>query len=182
MRLVIDQNISLDGVVELIDNWIAPEENDSAEINDKVRESMAKEDAMLLGRQTFKDFRGYWTKQTDDKTGITDHLNRVQKYVVSKTLQDPAWENTTVVSGDLLDYVRELKAQPGRNLGVTGSIKVCHALIEADLVDEYRLFVNPVVVGKGRRLFPDGYGVDKLRLVEATPFKSGVVLLNYARG
>jgi dihydrofolate reductase len=86
-----------------------------------------------------------------------------------------------VVSNAPLDEVRALKAQPGRDLGVTGSITLCRALIEADLVDEYRLFVYPLVLGRGRRLFAVGLDVDDLKLVQATPFQSGVVLLTYER-
>jgi dihydrofolate reductase len=80
-----------------------------------------------------------------------------------------------------LDEVKALKARSGADLGVTGSITLCRALIEADLVDEYRLFVYPVVLGRGRRLFADGLDVDELKLVGATPFRSGVVLLTYER-
>ncbi len=110
-----------------------------------------------MGRRTFVDLRGYWPKQTDDPTGITDYLNRVQKYVVSSTLTDPEWENSTVLAGDPVKEVRALKQQPGQDIVVTGSITLCHTLIEAGLVDEYRLFVYPVVQGRGRRLFPDGF-------------------------
>jgi dihydrofolate reductase len=86
-----------------------------------------------------------------------------------------------VLSGTPLDKVRALKAQSGGDLGVTGSISLCRALIEADLVDEYRLFVYPVVLGRGRRLFADGLNIDALKLAQTTPFQSGVVLLTYVK-
>jgi dihydrofolate reductase len=180
---VITENITLDGVVEAVSDWFSPagDARDMVDMGAELRKMMAREDALLLGRVTFEEFRGYWPLQSHDTTGITDHLNRVQKYVVSRTLQDPAWENTTVLSNAPLDAVRALKAQPGANLGVTGSITLCRALMEADLVDEYRLFVYPVVLGRGRRLFADGLAVADLKLVEATPFQSGVVLLTYVR-
>jgi len=112
---------------------------------------------MLLGRQTFEDFRGYWPEQTDDATGNTDYLNDVQKYVVSSSMTDPKWQNSTIVAGDPIKEVQALKDQPGQDIVVTGSITLCHTLIEGGLVDEYRLFVYPVVQGRGRRLFPEGF-------------------------
>ena len=110
---------------------------------------------------------------------MTDYLNRVAKYVVSTTLGDPRWERTTVLRGAFLDEIRALKSQPGKDIVTTGSITLVHALIAAGLVDEYRLFVYPVVLGRGARLFADGTEVPRLRLVETRPFRSGVVLLRY---
>jgi dihydrofolate reductase len=183
MKLVITENITLDGVVEAVSDWFSPagDESEMADIQAKLQKMMERQDVLLLGRVTFEEFRGYWPLQTHDTTGITDHLNRVRKYVVSRTLQDPAWENTTVLSNAPLDEVRALKAQSGPELGVTGSITLCRALIQADLVDEYRLFVYPTVLGRRRRLFADGLDVDHLKLVESTPFQSGIVLLTYVR-
>ena len=108
----------------------------------------------MLGRQTFEDFRGYWPQQTDDQTGITEELNQVQKYVVSSTMTDPQWQNSTVLTGDWIAQVRALKQQEGRDIGVTGSITLTHALIESGLVDEYRLFVYPAVQGPGQKAVP----------------------------
>lgn len=182
MRLVITENITLDGVIEATGGWFGPEsgESESSDIVAELQGMMRNEDGLLLGRKTFEEFRGYWPKQTDDTTGISDHLNRVPKYVVSSTLDDPDWENTTVLSKDPIAEVRALREKPGRDLGVTGSITLCHALIDAGLVDEYRLFVYPVVNGRGRRLFMDGVS-NNLSLAEAKPFRSGVVLLTYRR-
>jgi dihydrofolate reductase len=137
------------------------------------------QDALPLGRVMFESFREYWSKQTDDTTGITAHLNEVQKYVMSSTLEDPQWENTIVVRGDLASEVRALKAQPGGEIGVTGSISVVWKLIAAGLVDEYRLFVYPTMIGHGRRLFEDEMSRPKLQLADTKRFRSGVVLLTY---
>ena len=182
MRLIITENITLDGVIEATGGWFGPEggESDSSDIVAELQTMMRNEDGLLLGRVTFEQFRGYWPQQKDDSTGITDHLNRIPKYVVSSTLGDPGWGNTTVLSEDPIAEVRALREKPGRDLGVTGSITLCHALIAADLVDEYRLFVYPVVIGRGRRLFKDGASCN-LRLEETKPFRSGVVLLTYRR-
>ena len=110
---------------------------------------------MLLGRLTFESFRGYWPQQTDDTTGVSDYLNRVEKYVVSSTLEEPGWEHTTILRGDLADEVAALKERPGGDIVATGSITLVHALDRTGLVDEYRLFVYPVVLGQGRRLFEE---------------------------
>jgi dihydrofolate reductase len=96
-------------------------------------------------------------------------------------MSDPGWENSTVLSGDPVDEVRALKKQPGKDIVVTGSITLCHTLIEAGLVDEYRLFVYPVVQGRGRRLFPDGFECPELRLLEARAFRGGITYSRYAR-
>ena len=177
--LVITQNTTVDGAVEMLGDWFDPTNGDE-QVLAATRRRSERGDALLLGRQTFEDFRSFWPKQTDDRTGITDELNRIDKYVVSATLSDPDWQNSTILRADWPDRVAALKEQPGKEIVVTGSIRLCHALIEAGLVDEYRLFVYPVVQGRGRRLFPEGYELDRLRLVEATPFDSGVTLLCYA--
>src|SRR5215210_7438141 len=119
MKLVIIENITLDGVVEAVSDWFSPagSESEMLDIQAKLQKMMEQEEALLLGRVTFEEFRGYWPLQTHDTTGITDHLNRVQKYVVSQTLQDPAWENTAVLSNAPLDEVKVLKAQSGADLG-----------------------------------------------------------------
>jgi dihydrofolate reductase len=172
------QNMTLDGSIEMLDDWFDPADQDQ-ELVEATRLQSEQGDALLLGRQTFEEFRGYWPQQTDDETGITDELNQVQKYVVSSTMTDPQWQNSTVLTGDWIAQVRALKAQEGRDIVVTGSITLSHALIESGLVDEFRLFMYPAVQGRGRRLFPDGYRVPRLQLVEARPFPNGVCLLRY---
>jgi dihydrofolate reductase len=96
-------------------------------------------------------------------------------------MTDPQWQNSTVLSGDPVDQVEALKEQPGHDIVVTGSVALCHALTEAGLVDEYRLFVYPVVQGRGRCLFPDGFERPQLSLLEAKAFRSGTTYSRYAR-
>jgi dihydrofolate reductase len=179
--IVVTENETLDAVIELVGDWFAPAAGDAddGDIVATRREQMHTQTALLLGRNTFESFRKYWPAQTDDTTGIRAHLNRVPKYVFSHTLEEPGWENTTILSGDLAEEVLALKARVDGEIGVTGSITLVHGLIAADLVDEYRLFVYPVVVGHGRRLFEDAPNVPKLELVEAKSYRSGVVLLIY---
>ncbi|MGO1439224.1 MAG: dihydrofolate reductase family protein [Brevibacterium yomogidense] len=174
MRIIITQNMTLDGRVEMLDDWFDPQAQDD-ELSDELMRQSAEEDVLLLGRQTFEDFRGYWPLRTDDTTGVAQHLDRVDKRVVSSTLTDPGWQNTQVITGDPLEAARALRDEPGRDAILTGSIRLAHALIAADLVDEYRMFVYPHWQGRGRGLFPDGQPARRLRLLESRAFASGVV-------
>lgn len=175
-ELVVTQNITVDGVVEAGD-WFAPADGGD-EVLAVLRDQMAHADGFLTGRTTFEEMRGFWPAQVDDTTGISNYLNTVQKYVVSRTLQEPGWEPTTILRS--VEDVRELKNTAGTQIVCTGSIGLTHALIAADLVDEYRLFVYPTVVGAGRRLFPDGT-TRALQLTACTSFSSGVAQMIYRR-
>jgi dihydrofolate reductase len=177
--LAITQNMSADGSPELLGDWFDP--GDQAEdLAAEVRRQSETEDYLLLGRQTFTDFRGYWPHQTHDPTGVAQLLDDVQKLVVSSTLGDPAWQNSTVLGADWRDRLGQLKAEDGGDIVCTGSLTLSRTLIEEGLVDEFRIFTHPAVQGRGRRLFPDGYAAS-LRLLDCRAFDNGVVLLVYAR-
>jgi dihydrofolate reductase len=179
-KLVVTQNMTLDGSIEMLGDWFDPQgQADQTDLIDEVHRQDRQSDAFLTGRLTFESLRGYWPEQTEDPTGVTEYLNNVHKYVVSSVMNDPQWQNTTVLSGDPVQQVRTLKEQQGRDIVITGSISLCHTLIDAGLVDEYRLFVYPVVQGRGRRLFPDGFELAKLRLIESRRF-GDIVYLRYA--
>lgn len=176
-KLVVTQNITLDGVIDMAEGWADISGRVAAGAEEQVaalQQQAAASDALLLGRTTFTDMRGYWPEVEEDETGNTAHLNEVAKYVLSSTLTDPEWENSTVIRG--LDDVRALKEEPGADIVVTGSIQLTHALIEAGLVDEFRLFVFPAVVGHGARLFEGSTPLRPLRLLESRSFANGVVL------
>jgi dihydrofolate reductase len=179
-RLVVTQNTTLDGVVEATGGWFAPQDDggDASDQLDVVREHMTGQSVFLVGRRTFEDMRSFWPHRTADTTGISAHLDAVEKAVVSRTLTEPGWANTTVLSGDPVAEVRRLLADRDGEVGVTGSITLCAALIAAGLVDEYRLFVFPRVLGRGRRLFPEGTDV-RLAAAGSRTFRSGVTLLTY---
>jgi dihydrofolate reductase len=181
--LAITQNVSLDGSIEFLGDWFDPQGQaggDSSDLLEELHRQDAGADGFLVGRRTFEDLRSYWPAQTDDTTGITDYLNGVQKYVVSSTMTHPEWQNSTILTGDPVTQVRRLKEQPGQDIVVTGSITLCHTLIEAGLVDEFRLFVYPAVQGRGRRLFPDGFELARLELLQSRSFRSGVTYSRYA--
>jgi dihydrofolate reductase len=181
--LIVTENASVDSVIELTGDWFTP---GGAESPDTVAEMRVVEerlrataDALLVGRVTFEAFRGFWPLQVDDQTGVRDYLNQVDKYVVSSTLTDPKWEHSTILRGPLADEVAALKSKPGGDIVATGSITMVHALNRTGLVDEYRLFVYPVAVGSGRRLFEEPMEKPNLELVETHAFSNGVVLLRY---
>lgn len=181
--LVITQNITLDGSIEMLDDWFDAQgqgTDENADLMAEMDRLDAESDALVLGRRTFEDMRGYWPTVDDDATGISESLNTLQKYVVSSSITDPGWQNSSIVDGDPVQAIRDLKHRSGRDIVVTGSIELCHALIPSGLVDEYRLFVYPVVQGRGRRLFPDGYAVPRLRLIDAKGFRGGITLLRHA--
>ena len=179
--LAVTQNITVDGSIEMLGDWFDPAGGgDDSDMNEENRRQSSEADALVLGRKTFESFRSYWPQQTDDTTGVTDYLNSVQKYVVSSTLTDPQWENTTVLLDGPIDAVGALKQEDGKDIVVTGSITLTHMLIEAGLVDEYRLLVYPSVQGRGRRLFPDGYEIPRLELLASKQFRNGVTLQRYA--
>jgi dihydrofolate reductase len=180
-HLVVTQNITLDGRIEFLDDWFDPSpDGDVADLQEEMDRQGRECAAMLLGRRTFEDFRGYWPHHEDEPAGAS--LARLQKYVVSRSLGDPAWQNTTVLPDEPLDEVRRLKASGDGDLVVTGSITLTHAIMEAGLVDEVRLFVYPAIQGRGRGLVDESISVYGLTPLEARSFRGGVTLLRYAGG
>ena len=136
--------------------------------------------AFLLGRRTYEIFASYWPTVTDERDQIAQALNSRPKYVVSTTLRDTAWPGTTILTGDVAVLVAKLKQDPGGPVLVLGSSTLVPTLLAHDLVDEYQLWLHPVVLGSGKRLFSGGDGgrVD-LRLVDSTTTGSGLVILTY---
>jgi dihydrofolate reductase len=179
--LAITENITFDGSIEMLKDWFDPQgQGDDGDLLAEEQRQGRQADALLLGRRTFESFRAYWPEQADDSTGISEYLNQVQKYVISSTLTDPRWQNSTVLSDDPVKAVAALKSEGGKDIVVTGSISLAHTLIESGLVDEYRLFVYPTVQGGGRRLFPAGYELPRLRLLDSKAFRNGITFQRYA--
>jgi len=142
-------------------------------------QSMASTGALLFGRRTYEDFFSVWPKRTDDNP-FTTVLNNTQKYVASTTLKEPLpWVNSTLLRGDAADAVAQLKARPGKDIVVLGSGVLLQSLMRRNLVDDYVLLIHPLVLGSGRRLFTDGGQFAALRLVDAKPTTTGVVIATY---
>jgi dihydrofolate reductase len=188
-KIVVSEFISLDGVIQAPGGetedteggfqhggWTHPYWHD--DIGAHFDETMSQSDALLLGRKTWQIHGGAFEPMpAGDPFG--DTMNAMPKYVVSTTLASAdAWRNSTLIRDDVVEQVRALKAQPGKNILIDGSSVLVHTLIRHDLVDEYHLLVYPVVLGGGKKLFPDGVRVN-LRLVEAKPIPSGITLMHY---
>ena len=141
-------------------------------------EGMANAGPLLLGRRTYEDFFSFWPHQTDNP--FTEVLDNALKYVASTTLEEPlAWRNSTLLEGDAAEAVAGLKQQPGKDLVVLGSGELAQSLMRRNLVDRYVLMIHPLVLGSGRRLFPDGGAFAALRLVDTKTTTTGVVIATY---
>ena len=141
-----------------------------------ISETYQRADAFLFGRRTYELFAGYWGARRDLEHPIVGALNTKPKYVASTTLSNPQWADTTVLSGDVAEAIRELKATPGGELQVHGSGGLIRSLLEHDLIDEMTLLVVPVVLGQGRRLFADSGPDVALDLVDARVDSKGVTI------
>ncbi len=188
-RVVVTNHVTLDGVMQAPGRpdedvrggfdrggWALP-------YNDPVMgrvmgEGMAQTGALLLGRRTYEDFASVWPHRKDNP--FTDVLNNVQKYVASTTLTEPLpWKNSTLLEGDAADAVADLKQQPGPDLAILGSGELIQSLRRRNLIDEYVLLIHPLVLGSGRRLFPDGTSPADLRLVDSVTTTTGVMIATY---
>jgi dihydrofolate reductase len=156
--------------------WAVPY-ND--EIMGKVMaEGMTDPGPLLLGRRTYEDFFSFWPHQTGNP--FTEVLDNTLKYVASTSLAEPLpWRNSELLAGDAADAVAALKRQPGKDMTVLGSGELIQSLRDHDLIDEYLLLIHPLVLGSGRRLFPDGGPAATLRLVDAKPTTTGVIIATY---
>jgi dihydrofolate reductase len=187
-KLIVSEFVSLDGVIEAPggepgfkhSGWVLdhPHFDDAGQMKYKLDEVL-EADALLLGRVTYQGFAAAWPERDGQ---FADKMNGMPKYVVTSTLESLEWSNSEVLRGELPGAVAQLKEGDGGPLLVSGSGTQAQTLIKHDLVDEYRLMVFPVVLGSGRRLFPDDAD-DKLmlRLVDSRLFDSGVAVYTYER-
>jgi dihydrofolate reductase len=165
--------ISLDGVIEAPHEWHFPYFND--EMGAAVDAQFKASDAMLLGRVTYQEFASYWPTQTDDPE-LGAIMNNTPKFVVSTTLDNvDEWQNSTLIKDNVVEEITKLKQQPGKNIGMSGSATLVRSLLRDGLLDELNLLIHPIVVGKGKRLFPDGTEQHGLELVESKTFSTGVI-------
>jgi dihydrofolate reductase len=194
MRIVISEFISLDGVVQAPGGaeedtdggfrhggWSMPF-FDPEVMGAAIGEVANRTDAILQGRRTWQVMAGAWPERAGDP--FADWINGVQKYVVSDTLSDTdlTWRPTTVIRGaDLVNKVSELRQEPGRDINVMGSASVAQALLAADLVDELNLMVEPIMLGGGKRIFPDNGQALQFELASVATASTGVLVCRYQR-
>lgn len=178
-RIVMTEFVTLDGVMEAPIRWSVPYR--CAEGAKFKHDELFASDALLLGRVTYEEFAAAWPAM--EGTGdFGERMNAIPKYVVSTTLTDPSWHNSTVIAGDVAAALAKLKAQGGRDILLSGSADLVNSLIPIGLIDEYRLMVHPVVVGQGKKLFAGGLDMTTLQLVDTKPFSTGIVVLTYVPG
>jgi dihydrofolate reductase len=191
-RVIVNEWMSLDGVVQAPGapdedtsggfehgGWSLPYFEETAQ--QSVVESLTEAGGFLLGRRTYEIFAAYWPNAGEEEQAIAEPLNTKPKYVVSRTLGEPlAWQNSTILEGDVVEVVAALKQEDGADLHVIGSTELVHALIDHDLVDEFRLMIDPVVLGGGKRLFVDDGTLRPLRLVDSQVTSTGAILATYA--
>ncbi|MHA7271398.1 dihydrofolate reductase family protein [Arthrobacter sp. HLT1-20] len=190
MKLTLTEFVSLDGVSQ---GPGSPEEDTSGGFSgggwfvphmdqafiDQAVQWLHQADALLLGRRTYDAFARDWPQITDPEDPFTALMNGLPKYLASNTLKEGSWNPTTVLSGDIGRQLKELKARPGRELQIHGSTTLAQSLLAAGLIDEIRLAIAPVVVGSGRRLFPDGGAPAGLRLLSSSTTPGGLALHSY---
>ena len=192
MKLTVSLQVTLDGVAQANGGnneetdpgftrggWALP--HNDTEAVEYILETWQRPDAFLLGRKTYSLFETYWGARSDDGS-FGEAISSKPKYLVSTTVTDPLWEQTTVISGDVAARVRELKAQPGGELLVVGSAALARWLLENELVDELNLVQFPVIIGAGKRLFPEQGPDFALELTDTRVFGTGIVALSYRMG
>jgi dihydrofolate reductase len=189
-KLMVSEFMTLDGVMQAPGGkdedrdggfehggWTIPYWHD--DIGKSFGALMADTDAFLLGRRTYVTHaEAFEPLPAGDLFG--DMMNAPKKYVVSRTLKDPIWRNTTIIRDNVIESVRALKAEPGKNILTDGSSQLVHALFAHDLVDELHLLLYPLALGRGKRVLPEK-GLTRFSLKSATPYPTGVVGLHYAR-
>ncbi|MBI5840863.1 MAG: dihydrofolate reductase family protein [Chloroflexi bacterium] len=176
-KIIVNEFMTLDGVIEAPEEWQFPYL--SEDVSEEIRTGVYEAEASLLGRKTYEIFAASWPLRTNNEFGVADKLNSERKFVVSSTLEEVEWNNSTLIKGNVEEEVRKLKQQPGGVIRIVGSATLVQSLMKADLIDEFQLMIHPVVVGHGKRLFNDAIGIPSLKLVETKAFSTGVVLLHY---
>ncbi|GIO29321.1 MULTISPECIES: dihydrofolate reductase family protein [Paenibacillus] len=182
-KIIVSEFLSLDGVMEE-PNWTFRFNTD--EQNQFKYEELKACDTLLLGRVTYEGFASSWPKVKNAVAkgvvipdDFADRMNNYPKFVVSTTLQEVSWNNSRLIKGNIVEEVAKLKQLPGKDILVAGSCRFVNTLMQHDLIDEYRLMVFPIVVGKGKRLFNDRNDQKILQHVETRTFRSGVTVMTY---
>ena len=173
-KVIVSNSVTLDGRVDEVREWALPGDDD--EFVKHQTDLLSRSDGLLLGRKSYEFFAAVWPSRSGE---FPDRMNSIAKHVASTTLKDPEWQNTHLIEGDVPDAVAELKQQPGKDLVIYGSNDLMHTLLERDLIDEFQLWVYPVVLGQGRTFFKDGVQRMALDLVDTSVLSSGVAILEF---
>jgi dihydrofolate reductase len=173
-KLVVSEFVSLDGVMEAPEKWHFPYGSDDMQAFNMAR--IKGYGAFLFGRVTYEGFASTWPNRTGE---FADILNNSPKFVVSSTLDKADWNHSTLIKTDVVEEIGKLKQQSSGNIGITGSATLVQSLLQAGLIDEMYISIDPIVVGRGKHLFKDGFDQLTLKLVDTKTFTSGAVVLTY---
>ena len=178
-KLVAAEHVTLDGVMEAPERWRFAYDNE--ELGGVIMQSFVASDALLMGRVLYEEWAAYWPQQDPGQNPIASLMNGFAKYVVSDTLQEPLmWQNSTLIKGDdLAEGISDFKRQTGKDIVISGSGALTRSLLERGMLDELQLFVHPLVLGGGKRLFAEGEQRTALELADSQTFATGVVHLTY---
>lgn len=176
-KIIVTEFLTLDGVMESPEHWQF--QHHSPDAQEFVAQNLMALHGQLLGRVTYDIFSGFWPTQTNNEFGIADKLNSMNKYVVSTTLDKADWNNTTIISENVVESLMALKQQIDGDIGLPGSRTLIQSLMNTDIIDEYQLLVYPIVLGDGGRLFDNGMHNQPMKLVDSKTFQSGALALTY---
>jgi dihydrofolate reductase len=177
-KLVVSEYLSLDGVAEQPDQFVFVGDFDDS-MEEEFARVISTQDTVLLGRKTYDEWAPFWP--SSDIEPFSSFINGVEKFVVTATTFEPTWAKTTVMDGDLVEFVTDLKQRPGGDIGVTGSITLVQSLLEAGVVDELRLVIAPVIQMTGRKLFDKGLST-RLTLTREVASPAGYLTLDFRVG
>lgn len=178
-KLVVSAWITLDGIfdADTMQEWFFP--FNSIAKDKYIRDSILEADALLVGRTTYEMLASYWPFQLNDDNGPASKINSMKKFVVSSKLEKADWNNSTIINKNIIEEIKKLKHQNGSEIQIPGSATLVQSLMKANLIDEYRLLVHPIIMGSGKRFFKDEMKTSGMKLVKTQTVDKGVILLCY---
>lgn len=176
-KIVAGLFMTLNGVTESPEKWNGPYFND--EMGEAVGANMQRCDTLLMGRKLYDEWSQFWPAMPDESDPFAAYINNIEKVVVSTTLTDATWKNTSVINGDIAQGITALKERDGKDIAINGSATLVRSLLELGLLDELQLLIHPVVVGQGAHLFDGGPGSVALTLADAKTFTTGAQCVTY---
>lgn len=178
-KIIVSEWLTLDGIfdADLMAQWFAP--FDSEDRRKYIVGTMDACNAILLGRTTYDMLAPYWSQLKNNEDGLADKINSVKKYVVSSTLKKADWNNTTIINEDVIGEIRKIKQESLSEIHIEGSATLVQSLAAANLIDEYRFLVHPIIVGAGKRFYKDGMNTPGMKVIRTETLDKGVVLLCY---
>jgi len=178
-KIIVSEWITIDGIndADTMQEWFSP--FDSIAKNEYIRNSILRADTLLVGRTTYEMLASYWPHQLNDDNGPASKINSMKKVVVSTKLEKAVWNNSTIISKNIVEEIRKLKQEQGNEIQIPGSATLVQSLMKENLIDVFHLLVHPIIIGRGKRFFRDGMNTSGMKLVRTENYDQGVVLLCY---